>query len=1504
MATPQIDELKEGYVRALADAVLGQRLWSSAVTLDTPEKLSGYLLSDVQEKAQLQATDVSSTVRTLQRHIHSVLGGMEKGFENSYFEPEDLKYWHWILSHYNTWSANVLLMENASTYIDSSLRLNKTELFRTFEGSLKQMRLTDASVKVALMEYTKSFQQKCDLDVLSGYIDGPDTQKARYYLIGQDRTSPSSYYLRSVKVELDDNSTKINPVNWGEWSKCGIVTSGTVVDIRCVIWLGLPVLVWCEWIDRQVDGNGVVQSPWTLLIQLAFSSLNDQWSAPLTLHRQECEYDVSNGRLIVFSQGDGDPRDDRLAVCYTNRHSLDGQTPAHEIEIHETRDALMRKVKDDTATLLQMAFGRFKDVTSVQQKVVPADYSKVTITSTPITSGSKLNAINANLHVDAIFTREKGTDGNFYEVLRVRGRCDAVQESGRVLQRLSISWRAVAAASSTDVRIVDAGEKQLRITLTTREKPTQVHLVQLPKGEGKETVRSFAIDDFKETPEGDGIWVAEAVATLSEAALLYLLGRTQDETHAGAGFSIDVLGEAVSNENNQVVPRIYYALADFELDMVERNSADPLPWRATAELNGNYATPWLTYSRRTASLGVKNFPIGLPIDFTFGADQGRNKFSVVLPERPRIYTTPSIDKTSTEGAQFLSFNNAAQALKYARLNSEFGPVLTSRAAVLPRALLSWETQHVEEKPLPDGTTEKNGPFDGCNGRYFWELFFHVPHLVGTRLSEEGRYDEAREWFEYIFDPLSREILEDPENPEVIPKPAYWCCRPLKIEDIDCSYESAAPTDPDAIGYCAPIHFMIAIFLHYVETLIAHGDDLFRQLDYDSMVGAGLLYNKARALIGEEPVTQTASTWQPKKLSEILTSIEGRDPLKAFEKSLEIDLAEVPLSMKGKPRLDLLGTGVFKPGINERPKALWDLLDSRLNNLRSNRSIDGQPLSIPVFAPTMNPRELLIAQANGTLGNARNPGGQVQVVPYKWQTAYNLALQIVEFLIQLEEQLRTWLETRDRGEQEELQYEHLIKLADFTRSIHQTTIEQQEAIATSLRQSESMVKARVRHFEGLVKEGVSTAEYGVLEKNRNARYLAAGAGALRTVGAGLDVIPNIYGVAAGGARLAAIPYAGAELLQLLAEVWRSEADEARTNEEYRRRQADWRFALDQSNAEARVLREQVQAQEHAISAARASLQHNEIANAQAKEVYEFYKRRSTGRELSNWVVGQLKSLLYQAYDLAVSQSVIAERCLQIELGDFKTQFIRRDAWHDARQGFVSGAALKLNLLQMAAARIKRDERRLELVKTISLKELDAGEWGKFKGSGTEEERGKLDIDLNERLFDLDYPGHYLRQVKELRLSCPTLLGPYQNLCVTLVQTSSATVLEPEIETVKYLHDGIGAPVPGSLAQNVRPYQKIGLSLGLHENGVVKEENDDRYLPFEGTGCHGSYQLTFSRPTQPEQVSLLDSLTDIILTIVYHARDGGREFADAVEGLLADSPPTDKSRVSGRVRKTQP
>ncbi|WVV47577.1 hypothetical protein THH46_25020 [Pseudomonas sp. NA13] len=263
---------------------------------------------------------------------------------------------------------------------------------------------------------------------------------------------------------------------------------------------------------------------------------------------------------------------------------------------------------------------------------------------------------------------------------------------------------------------------------------------------------------------------------------------------------------------------------------------------------------------------------------------------------------------------------------------------------------------------------------------------------------------------------------------------------------------------------------IALFLRYVENLIAWGDSQYRRLDYDSMIAARLNYSRALSLMGQEPSIQTISTWEPTTLKELLEKVSGRNALKAFEANFSIDLADVPAGMTATPRFELLGADPFRPGLNQRPDALRALLGTRLDNLRQNRSIEGQPLAIPLFSPPMDPMDLLRAQGNSESGESRNPGGQVQVVPYKWRTVHDLALQGTEFLMQQEDQLRSWLEQRDRGELEELQQSHLIEMADYARTVHEATIAQLEATAASLRQSEDMLKGRVQYYQGLIEEG--------------------------------------------------------------------------------------------------------------------------------------------------------------------------------------------------------------------------------------------------------------------------------------------------------------------------------------------------------------------------------------------------------------------------------------------------
>ncbi|WP_285584997.1 hemopexin repeat-containing protein [Herbidospora sp. NBRC 101105] len=89
------------------------------------------------------------------------------------------------------------------------------------------------------------------------------------------------------------------------------------------------------------------------------------------------------------------------------------------------------------------------------------------------------------------------------------------------------------------------------------------------------------------------------------------------------------------------------------------------------------------------------------------------------------------------------------------------------------ALLAPETQEIDE--LPSFSTSDSGTtvikvlddlagvpasshidFQSANGRYYWEIFFHAPMLIAQALNAAQRFEDAKRWYEYVFDPTEPE----------------------------------------------------------------------------------------------------------------------------------------------------------------------------------------------------------------------------------------------------------------------------------------------------------------------------------------------------------------------------------------------------------------------------------------------------------------------------------------------------------------------------------------------------------------------------------------------------------------------------------------------------------------------------------------------------------------------------------------------------------------------------
>ncbi|MFI9556382.1 Tc toxin subunit A-related protein [Nonomuraea endophytica] len=90
------------------------------------------------------------------------------------------------------------------------------------------------------------------------------------------------------------------------------------------------------------------------------------------------------------------------------------------------------------------------------------------------------------------------------------------------------------------------------------------------------------------------------------------------------------------------------------------------------------------------------------------------------------------------------------------------------------ALLDPETQEIDELPafsaepkdastattikvkgevFPSGVPASTHlDFQSANGLYYWEIFFHAPMLIAQALNGAQNFEEARRWYEYVFDP--------------------------------------------------------------------------------------------------------------------------------------------------------------------------------------------------------------------------------------------------------------------------------------------------------------------------------------------------------------------------------------------------------------------------------------------------------------------------------------------------------------------------------------------------------------------------------------------------------------------------------------------------------------------------------------------------------------------------------------------------------------------------------
>lgn len=796
-------------------------------------------------------------------------------------------------------------------------------------------------------------------------------------------------------------------------------------------------------------------------------------------------------------------------------------------------------------------------------------------------------------------------------------------------------------------------------------------------------------------------------------------------------------------------------------------------------------------------------------------------------------------------AQYLDLDESG--MPPIRLNTLFGKQLVARATRSVDAALSIDAQTLPEPALRAGGSGGFVDFRGANGLYFWELFFHVPWLVAWSLREKGHYAEAWRWCSrYLFDPYRGRTTET-----TAPVP-FWNCLPL-VYPLDGARDTGET--PELAGYANAIAFRKAIHAFLVDLWRMEGDEQFRRLSPDTLREANLCYQKAMQLIGTLQEPTEAKPWTPTTLgSRSATFVQPVD------------------------------------------RALGDrraLLLARLENLRHGRTIDG--VLIPYLGYGDEDAE------SGWSGGRRGSTGGLRVLAlhtipaYRFREVVAMALAAVERLTDLGRYLFRIYEHEADDALEVERLKNLVALADFDISLKRKAVETARRECNTLQLSQLAVQTRIKYLSGQLElprsameiAGTTTAAAGIALQL--ARLIPIGAKG------GVKSLPKIFGMAMGNAMPEAICEATSEALGASAEGLRLLAEDLRVEAAYNRRNEDWAHDKTQAEHDLAILTSQLEEQTSRSESATIELNG---AIRQRDALRSEFEVQTTGFAVAStytWMLGRLGELLASAYQSVFTLCLDAEASYRYETGDFDSRHVRLDAWNGARRGMFAGEALQNDLQAMQAAFLRCHVRRLGIHKTVSLKNLfgkDETNKDKLTAALT---GSKLSFDLDEKLFDADFPGHYLRQIRHLAV----VLVPKEGAATLTADTEIRAVLTQSSSTLLYRPDPRGAewlydPSKGSaeaILRDLRGDQQTVLSHASPRPGADPMETivlrteyaDGRYGTFEGTGAISSWTLSFPGD-EINAKHIRDQIDDIEIRLDYAAAWGGTEFKEKVDSLL--------------------
>jgi hypothetical protein len=783
----------------------------------------------------------------------------------------------------------------------------------------------------------------------------------------------------------------------------------------------------------------------------------------------------------------------------------------------------------------------------------------------------------------------------------------------------------------------------------------------------------------------------------------------------------------------------------------------------------------------------------------------------------------------------------------------------------------------------------------------WELAVHIPHFVADLALREGDIGLADTHLSYIFD--ARGTSEDPEPQR------YWNAKPFYLRSaadyqerlIDSIMNRLAhdpngvvetelvaavmdwrrnPFKPYAVARSRTVEIQRAIVLLKAKLAIAAGRQHFAIGELEHLAVAATKFSQASRILGPRPASvPPAVPVPPATYNELESTLDAfGNALRTLE-NLVPDLSALPHQGAELPPPPLaLESLYFCIPPAEKVTELHDEIEELQFNLRNSRTIDGVEREIALFAPRLSVDDVLAASAAGLSIDRIMSDLSAARPPFRFRVMLRHSIELAESALAFGQRYESTRASSDAEGLARLKADQATRFLDeqVVTLTNELEIARQGVLAA--KKAADIQAAHEAFYSGRpytnTREDLATAAYGVslgLQSILAVGYIAAGGLALIpkfTVGAaGFGGSPHATVATGGdlieaGARDAMVGAIGA-----LSGVFDKTGSLLDKQASYQIRSEDWGH----SAATAHLELERAQLEEKVAgirrdNAVEARRLHG-IKQRQAAAEEEYLRAKATSAERLSTLAAGRAQLAKGIYKVALESAAATAQCFNFERGATRS-FVRGGQWDETGSGRLAAENLVADLRAMEHEYYETNARRYEITKHVSLARLDPLALLELRV------HGRCEFSFPELIFDLDNPGHKMRRIRALTVSLPAVIGPQTSTALKLTQVANRVRTTSALSPNGYDEDPVGDP---RFKYNVGAMQSIVTSRGEDDGGVFSVDlNDERYLPFEGSGLIGTFiaELPAALPAFDRM-----NIADLVIKVMFEAEEGGRALREA-------------------------